>query len=69
VIAAAPVSANSIVGQNLMKPGALFIRHARSGNARSIQSGQSATTGDIRLFAYPKLYAKRYPKGSTGKTP
>jgi PAS domain S-box-containing protein len=52
VFTAMPESSNSIVGQNLLKPGAKYYLHVRSGKTRSIQGGHSAATGDNRVFAY-----------------
>ncbi len=52
VYVAIPDGTNSIIGQNLMKSGSLFFRHAQGGAQASIQSGRSATTGDNRTFAY-----------------
>jgi PAS domain S-box-containing protein len=52
VFTAIPDGKNSVVGQNLMKPGSQFFRHIREGKQTSIQSGRSKTTGDNRVFAY-----------------
>ncbi len=52
IFTAIPDDNNSVVGKNLMKPGSLMYRHVQEGKSASIQSGQSATTGDYRVFAY-----------------
>lgn len=52
VFAAIPDGNNSIVGQDLMKPGTQYYRHNQGGKPTSIQSGRSATTADARVFAY-----------------
>ncbi len=52
VFTAIPDDSNSVIGKNLMGPGSLLYRHAQGGTSTSIQSGQSATTGDYRVFAY-----------------
>lgn len=52
VFAVIPDGKNSIIGQDLMKPGTQYYRHKQGGKLTSIQSGRSATTADTRVFAF-----------------
>ncbi len=47
-----PDNSKTVTGQQVMKPGAQFYRHIQGGEPISMQTGTSATTGDIRVFAF-----------------
>lgn len=52
VFLAMPDINQAVTGQQVMKSGAQFMHHIQGGNPISIQTGTSATTGDIRMFAF-----------------
>ena len=52
VLEAIPDERQTLVGRNILQPGALFFRHIQGGRPTSLQSGRSASTGDNLIVAY-----------------